>query len=205
MAKLKAPLFSFGASGKLADTLVFFGWKGLDVVREYVRPSNPQTAPQTTQRGYLSAAVAAIHAAQALGTDPLNSIDVAAYSLLGSLESTPRTWFNQAVKEWVDQYVAGLHGAIYRAAAITPGDGQLSVKLEVTDEGSNAITAGDYYYGTSKSALINTFTAVVSGDDLSTVITGLVNGQKYYFQFRPSAHADYVGCNSGIYYGTPSA
>src|SRR3972149_2455449 len=38
MAKLKAPLLSFGASGKLADTLVYFPWKGLAVVRSYVIP-----------------------------------------------------------------------------------------------------------------------------------------------------------------------
>src|SRR3989304_5419175 len=44
MAKLKAPLLSFGASGKLADTLVYFPWKGLAVVRSYVIPANPNTA-----------------------------------------------------------------------------------------------------------------------------------------------------------------
>ncbi|GAH96000.1 unnamed protein product, partial [marine sediment metagenome] len=36
MAKLKGPLFSLGASQQLGKALVFFGWKGLDVVREYV-------------------------------------------------------------------------------------------------------------------------------------------------------------------------
>lgn len=204
MAKLKGPLFSLGAAGAIGKALVYFGWKGLNVVREYVIPSNPKTSAQTTQRGYLTAAVAAIHAAQALAAQPLNAVDVAAYALLGSIYATPRTWFNSVVKEWIDQYVAALKGAIYRGGAITPGATQLSVALFVTDDGANAITAGDFYYGTSKTALINTFTAVIAGDDLSTVITGLVAGTKYYLQFRPSAHADFVGCNSGIYYGTPT-
>jgi len=40
VSKLKAPLLSLGASGQIGKSLVFFGWKGLDVVREYVIPSN---------------------------------------------------------------------------------------------------------------------------------------------------------------------
>src|SRR3989304_1243517 len=58
MAKLKAPLLSFGASGKLADTLVYFPWKGLAVVRSYVIPANPNSAGQQTQRGIPTGAVA---------------------------------------------------------------------------------------------------------------------------------------------------
>ena len=60
MAKLKAPLLSFGASGAIAKSLVYFPWKGLNVVREYVIPSNPKSTLQVTQRGYLAAAVAVI-------------------------------------------------------------------------------------------------------------------------------------------------
>jgi len=30
MAKLKAPLLSFGASGAIAKAIVYFGWKGLN-------------------------------------------------------------------------------------------------------------------------------------------------------------------------------
>ncbi|GAI75819.1 unnamed protein product, partial [marine sediment metagenome] len=46
MAKLKGPLFSLGASGALGEAVVYFPWKGLNVVREYVIPSNPKTDPQ---------------------------------------------------------------------------------------------------------------------------------------------------------------
>lgn len=59
MAILRTPLLSFGASGKLARTLVYFSWKGLDVVREYVVPTNPNTASQQTQRTLFTAMVAA--------------------------------------------------------------------------------------------------------------------------------------------------
>ena len=59
MAKVKAPFLSLGASGKLADTLVASTWKGLKTMREYVIPTNPQTADQTTQRNLFTAMVSA--------------------------------------------------------------------------------------------------------------------------------------------------
>lgn len=46
MAKLTGPLMSFGASGKLADTLVFFSWKGISSVRQWIVPANPKSADQ---------------------------------------------------------------------------------------------------------------------------------------------------------------
>ncbi|GAH56681.1 unnamed protein product, partial [marine sediment metagenome] len=66
-------LMSLGASGQLGKALVFFPWKGLNVVREYVVPANPDTDLQGTQRGYLTTMVDAIHAAQALDPWPLDS------------------------------------------------------------------------------------------------------------------------------------
>lgn len=59
MAKVTAPLLSFTASGQLAKTLVAFTWKGINCMRKYVVPSNPQTADQTTQRGYVTSCVSA--------------------------------------------------------------------------------------------------------------------------------------------------
>jgi len=50
MAKVTGPLMSISASGKLADSLVFFGWKGVQSVRGWVKPSNPQSAAQGNQR-----------------------------------------------------------------------------------------------------------------------------------------------------------
>ena len=46
MAKVTGPLFSVSATGKVADTLVFFGWKGSSVVRQWLKPANPQSAGQ---------------------------------------------------------------------------------------------------------------------------------------------------------------
>ena len=84
MAKLTAPLFSFTASGKLADALVFMTWKGLNTVRKYVVPSNPKSDDQIKQRAYMKAIVPGIHTAQALADNPLNTTDYAAYSALAA-------------------------------------------------------------------------------------------------------------------------
>ena len=112
MAKVKAPLFGFGASGKLAGALVYFIWKGLNVVREYVIPSNPKTTKQTTQRGYLKSAVDAIHAAQADATHPLVEADATAYALWASVVQRATTWFNQACRNFVDCLVASKLGCV---------------------------------------------------------------------------------------------
>lgn len=62
MAKLKAPLLSFGARGKIAGSLVYFPWKGIDCVREYVVPANPRSTQQIIQRTHFEDAVDAWHA-----------------------------------------------------------------------------------------------------------------------------------------------
>ena len=42
-----------GASGKIGDAMVFFPWKGLNVVRQWVIPTNKMSAPQGKQRQVL--------------------------------------------------------------------------------------------------------------------------------------------------------
>ena len=53
MAKVTGPLMSISASGKLADSIVFFGWKGIQVVRQWLKPANPQSFAQGDQRIYM--------------------------------------------------------------------------------------------------------------------------------------------------------
>jgi len=56
MAKVQGPLFSLEARGKVADSVVFFPWKGRHVVRQWLKPTNPQS----TLQGYVRAALKAI-------------------------------------------------------------------------------------------------------------------------------------------------
>jgi len=50
MAVVRGPLFSIDARGKIADAMVFGGWKGIPWVREYFIPQNPSTAAQAAIR-----------------------------------------------------------------------------------------------------------------------------------------------------------
>jgi len=53
MATVQGPLYSMSASGKIGDAIVFFGWKGLNVVREWLVPTNKQSAGQGNRRTIL--------------------------------------------------------------------------------------------------------------------------------------------------------
>lgn len=54
MAKVTAPLLSFGASGSLAKSLVYSKWKGRPYTRRHVIPANPQSTAQSLTRNAFS-------------------------------------------------------------------------------------------------------------------------------------------------------
>ena len=56
MAKVDGPLMSLEARGKIADAVVFFPWKGRHVVRQWLKPTNPESSLQ----GYVRVALRAI-------------------------------------------------------------------------------------------------------------------------------------------------
>lgn len=205
MAKLKGPLFSLGASGQIAKALVYFPWKGLDVVRQHVVPANPNTAPQVTQRGYLTDAVDAVHDAQAAALGPLDADDVTAYAQYAATLAGVMTWFNAAIRNFVNQRVAALSGCVFHQGSTEEGVDQLVFNIRFTEDADavGAVTAGTFFYGTSPTALVNSVAAVIVGQTASVTVAGLTTGQKYYWQFRPTAAAEFVGARSGIYHGTP--
>lgn len=205
MAKLKAPLLSLGASGQISKTLVFFPWKGLNVVREFIIPANPNTTLQQTQRGYVTAAVAAIHAAQALVAQSLDETDTIAYALWASVVKAATTWFNQAVKNWLDVSRAGNTPTIFRGGHTTPLVDSLGVGVYSDEIDGVDITAATFFYGTSKTALINSIAAAIDAPNnyANVVIPGLTTGVKYYWQLRVDVGENCEGCRSGIYYGYP--
>ena len=204
MAKLKGPLFSLGAAGQLGKALVFFNWKGLNVVREYVIPSNPKTTGQTTQRGYLTTAVAYIHEAQGESTNPTDAEDIQAYALLASVVQSATTWFNQLVRQIVDQLVAGKEYIVMRNCHLTPGVDKLTFQSVTMNHSGPGPTNGEIKYGTSKTALINTKVATAAQMQAGIDITGLTTGVKYYAKWQATVPASYKGCWTGIYYGVPT-
>jgi len=206
VAKLKAPLLSLGAAGQLGKTMVFFSWKGINAVREYVIPTNPRTALQTTQRGYITDAVAKVHEVQGLAAYPLQVADQTAYSALATAKGRIITWFNQVVKLWVDVKVAGQIPIIYCVGqAVNTTRAAIDITAQIEEETPGTLLAGHFYLGLSRTNLIHSFPAgIESGEYVN--ITGqdieawTSDGDKVYWQFRPDAEDPCEGADSGIYH-----
>lgn len=205
MAKLKGPLFSLSASGAIAKTIVYFGWKGLKVARQWVTPANPQTTAQTTQRGYLTEAVAKIHALEAAAANALDDDDVVAYSRWGTLYPTPRTWFNQAVKGWIDCLLNSKIPIIYTDGTISDTTANsIDLIMYLGEKTGSTLAAGKFYFGDTPSSLIHSKAATVTAgtsvsltnSDCSAFLTA---GTRYYVQFKPDSGDGCEGAFSGIY------
>jgi len=199
LAKLKAPLLSLGAAGAIGKAIVYFGWKGLDVAREYVIPANPRTDRQTTQRGYLAQAVESIHGVEAHASQPLTATDKAAYALYGSTFPTPRTWFNQIVQRWLIAKVNDEHAQFHvNAVFLDVGAGETTLVLF---NHQYATEPGDMYCGTSRTSMPKKVDATGVGGLHTGAFTDLTKGVKYFFQFRPTkVTEDKYIARSGIYH-----
>lgn len=173
MAKLKAPLFSFDASGQIAKSLVFMKWKGIKDVRQHVIPANPNTAAQQTQRGYMTTAVGYWHAAG------FTVKDFAAWDVLAGVAKTAMSGFNRFVKNVVEMLKLAKTYVQIKNLDTLSGDTQVTVYCDCGAVGKTV----NVRYGTSKSSLIS---SEVMDDDAdnsySKAVVGLVNGVKYYFQ-----------------------
>lgn len=95
MAKVKLPLVSLEARGQIGKALVYFPWKGVNAVREYVIPTNPRTPDQLTQRGYLGDAVQAWHDAS------YTADDHTAWERYATTLAKPMTGFNSMVRRYI--------------------------------------------------------------------------------------------------------
>lgn len=103
MSKLTGPCLSLSASGKLANALVYSVWKGINYARQYVIPANPQTAAQTTQRGYLTSALALWHDV----VNALSALDKASLNRGATVIGKVMSGFNLYVRNYVLTRVAG--------------------------------------------------------------------------------------------------
>jgi len=110
MAKVWGPLHSDDARGKLADSMVFMGWKGIKTVRQWLTPTNPQRAKQGNIRtiiGGLGRAIGKIVADSAFH-DQLIDLD------LIPDQQSKQSYLVQYIK---DNYLAG-GGATMTAAYV---------------------------------------------------------------------------------------
>lgn len=190
MAKLTAPLFSFTARGQLAKALVYFPWKGINCVRQYVVPTNPRSDAQVTQRGIFEDGVDEFHGAI------YSDLDKGAWNRMALILEKVMSGFNAMIKTFVNEKVLG--NAWERIHHITfplTQANNLDVRLEKAAGGNTPVV----HYGTSKAWMPNS-QAVGSeaGDFWRTTIAGLVKDTLYYFYFTVGASGTDYG-RTGVY------
>lgn len=114
MAKVDGPLLSIEARGKIADAIVYFPWKGRHVVRQWLKPTNPQS----TLQGYLRAAMKAVGKAikQIVSKSQGGALDSKVYTLATSSVPAGLNW-----NAWLGQgYLDGLQSAgTFKTASFT--------------------------------------------------------------------------------------
>jgi len=112
MARVKAPLFSLGASGTVGKAIVYSVWKGRDYCREYQIPENPSTTLQTNVRAAWDLLVTAW---QALAPATWDIWDTFA-------EQFSMSGFNQFMSRGMKAYVAQLGTSTTPASVSVAGD-----------------------------------------------------------------------------------
>jgi hypothetical protein len=172
MSKVNAPLLSFSATGQLAKAMVFFPWKGLNVVRKYIVPSNPDTALQQAQRALMKAAVDDFHAVE------WTAEDLAALRVWAGVQPRVMTGPNIYVSEHI---ATELIPEIWDNAPdlrVVPG------ALSSLDVSHAAANLGDWaaHAGTSKFFFpeLGNMTFNVGLSRWEVNLPGLIAGSRYY-------------------------
>lgn len=192
MAKVTGPLMSIDARGKLANSIVFMAWKGINTVRQWVKPANPNTAAQQAIRQDFTTAVSKYHS--------LLAPDTIAWAARAAGQAF--SGFNLFVKKVVDALQASKTWAL------------------LSDISATTITAtGFHVEGTSdNAALVHVKVGTAPGvyslvfDEpagrtlpgaFDVTITGLTSGVKYYYQVYVTPSGSLDG-ESGEYSATTS-
>jgi hypothetical protein len=194
MAKVTGPLFSLSASGQIAKMLVYMKWKGLDDVRKYVVPANPNSAGQQTQRSYFTLALNSWH------TTVWYDVDLIAWNTYAGILAKVMSGFNAFVKNYVDVKVAGLTPKTCSNYVATPAATTATIEFDCTITAAKEATLK---YGTSKTAMISSKDVAGDGTQLTFSLTGLSASTIYFCKVVPK-DAD-ERAFSGIYTFTTTA
>jgi len=214
LAKVSAPLLSFGASGSIADTQTYSSWKGRKYARQKVTPSNPQTAEQTLTRNTFSWLQAVYKLMPALAIAPWDAYAVGKV-LTGRNAFTK--FNNAALRTETDLALltlspGALGGLPPTAVVATPGNNQLSVAITAP----SVVPSGWTIDGAVAAAIVDQdpqsdvdYTITVDEDLTSTytvVLTGLLEvpyvGQAWLRWLRPDGRFAY---SPGVAFsGTPT-
>lgn len=171
-AKLKAPLLSLGAAGQIGKSIVFFAWKGIDAVREYVVPANPRSTAQIAQRTHLTNSVGYFHA------NAYTDADMIAWGRYAGTLAKIMSGFNAMILLCIARSIAG-HG--WNVISQVEVDTPTVVGFDVDVENSIAGLTLRARIGTRKTHFPTTVALVDDGDGTySLTWAGGASGVDYY-------------------------
>jgi hypothetical protein len=185
---------SIDARGKIANAMVFMGWKGVKTVRMWLKPKNPDTIAQQTQRGYFRTAVSKHHL--------LLGADKAAWDLRCAGQAI--SGFNLFVKKVCDclfvPLVWGLLSTIVKGTVTTT----TAAITGVSDNASLLKIKYGLAVGVYPSEADETGTRVAPGA-FAFALTGLTKEKTYYYTIEGQSSASVIS-ECGVYsFTTPAA
>lgn len=187
MAKVISPLFSLGASGKLANSLVYMKWKGIDDVRMWLKPANPRTAAQQSQRTKMRNAVNTFH------STAWNSADITAFNFKASTLPQPMSGFNYFIQQHIATEIAGKTWySLYQCQISGISQNSATVTIKCAADKSAKL-----YLGSSKSSQPNEISGTYASGTWTFSITNLQSGVTYYFYIKNTATG--AGGITGLY------
>lgn len=205
MAKLSGPLLSFGATGSVADSITFTDRNNQHIGKQHAIPSNPNTAAQATQRGYVADASNLISAARTSPTHSISPADISALDLLIKRERSKMSWYNRLCGNCISVSISGgIPGVMRDGLAYWGGvSWVLSIYCSQVD-GINILSAV-FSYGSKPATLLLQSPAVVDPitNHLYVLLPPVTPSIPIYWQLSIPIGNPSSGVCSGIYNFVP--
>jgi hypothetical protein len=198
MAKVTGPFGGFKARNQIGKTYVFFLWKGINCVRTWLIPNNPNSAAQQTQRGNFNDLVDFWHNASMIADDK-----TAWERAAGAVKYKPQSGFNRYIGVLRSIFAElGANEQVYGYANASTG--HLIFQFDHTGA---APAGGDVYtcvYGTSPTSMPYSTTGAWFGGiwTVGPFNTGFAAGVKMYFQVQWRNVGGQLKGATGIYMET---
>lgn len=207
MVRVKAPLFSFSASGTLAKSAVFANWRGRDYVRRHAIPANPNSSAQQ--------AVRALFKFITQDYSHLTAADISDWKTLALSQNI--TALNAQVRDASDLLMRGLGwrenttdtdpAAVDAPINCAAAAQSRSLQLSWQDP---ALNAPDYCYAVYSSTETG-FTpgpgnliAAVKSTTHTYLHRSLTSGSPYYYRIRGLSTSGFLGDLTAQFTGTPT-
>jgi len=207
MVRLKAPLFSLGASGTIGKAVVFSNWKGRSYARRHAIPANPNSGLQVGIRAVFK--FTAQNYTHLLTADLTDWTGLAAADNITPLDAQIRDAVTRARRNlgWRENVTDADPGAIDAPTAGTATVQPKTLVVGWTDPGANKPDSCFALYGSTVTGFtpdISNLIGVVEKSTFSFTYTHLVSGTPYYFRCRGISKSGKLGTLLAQWTGTPS-